>query len=129
MGQVPEVLVLGVVGLAAYFQRNIVGLCVLYFLLPGLDVPYTPGGDDSHVRGIGLYCQFKAYLVVALAGAAMADSVRALLLGDLNDTLGYDRPGEGCAQQVLVLIHGPGLHGGVYIILNKLLLQVQHIEL
>ena len=39
----------------------------------------------------GLDGQLKADLVVALAGAAVADGVGALRFGDLHDALGDDR--------------------------------------
>ena len=105
------------------------GLGVLDLLLPGLDVPNTPGGDDLHIRGEGLDGQLEAHLVVALAGAAVADGVGALFLGDVHNALGDDGPGERGAQQVLVLVHGPGLDGGVDVVLDELLFQVQHVQL
>ena len=50
MGEVPHILILGVVGLAVDLKRNVVCLCVLDLLLTGLDVPLTPGGNDLHTR-------------------------------------------------------------------------------
>src|SRR5699024_11836924 len=53
VGQVPEVLVLGVVGLPVDAQRDVVGLGVVDLLVPALDVPFPPGGDDGHVGSQG----------------------------------------------------------------------------
>ena len=128
VGEVPQVLVLGVVGLPVDFQGDIVGLGVLNFLLAGLDIPDTPGGDDLHIRSKGLDGQLEADLVVALAGAAVADGVGALFFGDVHNALGDDGTGKGGAQQVLVLIHSPGLHRGVDVVLDELLFQIQHVQ-
>src|SRR5699024_5824694 len=88
--QMPQVLVLGVVGFAADLQGDVVGLSVLNLLLAGLEIPNAPGGDDLHVGGVGLNGQLETHLVVALAGAAVADGVGALFLGDLHNALGND---------------------------------------
>ena len=50
VAQVPEVLILGVVGLPADLQGDVVGLGVVDLLVPALDVPLPPGGDDLHAR-------------------------------------------------------------------------------
>ena len=72
--------------------------------------------------------QFKPHLVVALAGAAVADGVGALGLGDLDNPLGDDGPREGSAQQVALFIDRPGLEGREDEIVYKLLLEVFDIE-
>ena len=58
------------------------GLGVVDLLVPALDVPLPPGGDDLHLRGEALDGQLEADLVVAFSGAAVTDGVRPLLLGD-----------------------------------------------
>ena len=73
--------------------------------------------------------QLKANLVVALAGAAVADGRRALLVGDLNQPLGDDGARKGSAQQVLAFVHRAGLHGGEDEVLDKFLAQIFNIEL
>ena len=49
-------------------------------------------GDHAHAGVRGLERQLEAHLVVALAGAAVHDRVRAELAGDLADRLADDRP-------------------------------------
>ena len=105
------------------------GLGVVDFLLAALDVPFSPGGDDGHVGRKGLDAQLKADLVVALAGAAVADGVAAFLLGDLHQVLGDGRAGEAGAQQIGALVLGPGLQGGEDVVVDELVGQVQHIQL
>ena len=87
VAQVPEVLVLGVVGLAVDLQGHVVRLGVGDLLLTRLDVPLPPRGDDGHIGSEVLDGQLKTHLIVALAGAAVGDGVRALLLGDLDEAL------------------------------------------
>ena len=111
VAQVPQVLVLGVVGLPADLQGYVVGLGVVDLLVTALDVPLPPGGDDGHIRGEPLDGQLKPHLVVALAGAAVGDGVGALRLGDLHQLLGNDGSCKGRAQQIL-LIAGAHLQGG-----------------
>ena len=67
---------------------------VVDLLVAALDVPLPPGGDDGHLRGEALDGQLEADLVVALAGAAVGDGVRALLLGDVHQALADDAPPE-----------------------------------
>ena len=54
-------------------------------------------GVDGHV---------EADLVVALAGAAVRDRVGALLLGDLDEQLRDERPGQRRRQRVDALVQG-----------------------
>ena len=128
VGEVPEVLVLGIVGLPADFQGDVVGLGVVDLLVPALDIPLPPGGDDLHLRGEALDGQLKAHLVVALAGAAVADGVGPLLFGDLHQPLGDDGPGKGGAQKI-VFVLGPHLHGGDDHLIHHLVGKVLDVEL
>ena len=128
MGQVPQVLVLGIVGLPADAQRDVVSLGVVDLLVTALDAPLPPGGDDGHVGGQRLEGQLEPHLIVALAGAAVADGVGALLDGNFRQTLGDAGPRMGGAQQV-VLILGVRLQAGPDEVLHILLLQIQHIQL
>ena len=51
MAQMPQVLVLGVVGLTVDTQGNVVCLGVIDLFVTALDVPLTPRGDDGHFGG------------------------------------------------------------------------------
>src|SRR5699024_3032986 len=123
-----EVLVLGVVGLTVDLQGDVVSLGVVDLLVTALDVPLTPGSDDGHVGGQGLEGQLKTDLVVALAGAAVADGVGAFLDGDLGQGLGDAGTGMAGAQQV-ILILGVGLQAGPDEVFHIFLLQVQDVQL
>ena len=104
------------------------GLRVVDLLVAALDVPLTPGGDDGHLRGEALDGQLEADLIVALAGAAVGDGVRALLFGDLHQPLADDGPGEGGAQKI-VLIFGAHHHGGDHYAVHHLVHQVLDVQL
>ena len=128
VAQMPEVLVLGVVRLAVNLQRHVVRLGELYLLLPGLDAPLAPGGDYRHVGDEVLERELKPDLVVALAGAAVANGVRALGYGYLGEALGDDGPREGGAEQVLLILRA-GLHGGDDEVVDEFVGQVLDVEL
>ena len=103
-------------------------LGVVDLLVPPLDVPLSPGGDDGHLGSKALDGQLEPDLVVALAGAAVGDGVGALSLGDLHQLLGNDGPGEGGAQQVL-LVAGAHLHGGDDDLIDHLVGQIRDVQL
>ena len=128
MREVPEVLVLGVVGLPGDLQGDVVGLGVVDLLVTAFDVPLSPGSDDGHLGSEALDGQLEAHLVVALAGAAVGDGVGAFGLGDLHQLLGNDGPGKGGAQQVLLVL-GAHHHGGDDDVVHHLVHQVRHVQL
>ena len=105
------------------------GLGVVDLLIPAFDVPLPPGGDDLHLGREGLDRQLEPHLVVALAGAAVADGIGTLGQRDLDDPFRDDRPGKGGAEQVLVLIHRARLDGGEYVVLDEDLPQILDVEL
>ena len=72
--------------------------------------------------------QLEANLIVALAGAAMADGISAFLQGDLHQTFRNTGSCVTGAQQVL-LIDGTGLHGGDDEIVHIFVGEIQHIQL
>ena len=128
MAQVPQVLVLGVVGLTGDLQGHVVGLGVVDLLLTGLDVPLTPRGDDLHVGGEALDGQLETDLIVALAGGAVGDGVGALLQSDLSQLLADDGTGEGGAQQI-GLILGVHLQARDDHVVHHLVHQIGHDQL
>src|SRR5690625_7477866 len=69
-----------------------------------LQVPCAPGRDDADVRVERVAGQFEADLVVALAGGAVGDRVRAFLLGDLDHAAGDEGPGERGPEQVVTFV-------------------------
>ena len=128
MAQMPQVLILGVVGLTVNLQGDVVGFGVIDFLITALDVPLTPRGDDGHFGCQGLEGQFKTDLIVALTGAAVADGVGMLFLGDVGQCGGDAGARMGGAQQV-ILILGVSLQAGPDVVFHIILLQVQNIQL
>ena len=55
--------------------------------------------------------QLKAHLIVAFAGAAVADRIRTLGAGNLHHAFCQNGAGKAGAQQITLVIY-PGLHGG-----------------
>ena len=125
----PQVLILRVVSFSVYLEGDVVRLSVLYLLLAALEIPNSPGSDYLHIGSISLYSQLKSYLVVALAGAAVADSVSALCDSYLSYSLSDDGACERSTQQILIFIYSACLHGGVYIIFDEFFLQIFDIKL
>ena len=71
----PQVLVLGVVGLPDDLQRDVMSLGIVDLFIAALDVPLAPRGDDHQVGSKVHDGQFKAHLIVAYAGAAVARAI------------------------------------------------------
>ena len=128
VAQVPQVLILGVVGLTVDLQGDVVCLGVVDLLVTALDVPLTPGSDDGHIGAESLQGQLETHLVVALAGAAVADGVCAFLDGDVGQSPCDAGTCEAGAQQV-VLILCAELQGGEDVVLDEVLLQVEDVQL
>ena len=128
MAQMPQVLVLGVVRLAADLQRDVMSLGVVDLFIAALDIPLTPRGDDLQVGCKVHDGQLKAHLIVALTGAAVADRIRTLGTGNLHDALCQNRAGKAGAQQIALII-GSGLHGRDDVVLHELVGQVFDVQL
>ena len=99
----PQVLVLGIVGLTVDLKRNMMRFCVIDFFVTALNAPFTPRSDDLHIRSESLDRKLKTNLVVALAGAAVTDGVRALFFGDLNKTFCDNRTGKARTEHVFFI--------------------------
>src|SRR6185437_11337475 len=68
--------------------------------------------------------ELEAYLVVALAGGAMRDSVSADFLGDLDLLLGDQRTRDRGAEQILPLIERVGPEHREHVVAHEFLAQV-----
>ena len=128
MAEVPQVLVLGVVSLLVDLQRNVVCFRILDLLLTAVQFPETPRSDDVHLRCKCMNSQLETNLIVALAGAAVADRVSAFLQRDINNTLCDDRTSERGAQQVL-LVGCACLHGRDDVVVHELFGQILDVQL
>ena len=69
-----------------------------------LELPLAPRRDDLDRRVERVGGQLETDLVVALAGGAMGDGVGTGLMGDLDQALGDQRPGDRRAEQVDALV-------------------------
>ena len=128
MAEVPQILILGVVGLLVDLQRNVVRFRILDLLLTAVQLPETPRSNDVHLRCKCMNSQLETNLIVALAGAAVADCVSAFLQRDINNTLCDDRTSERGTQQVL-LVGCARLHGRDDVVINEVLGQILDVQL
>ena len=72
--------------------------------------------------------KLKAYLIVALAGAAVADGVGAFLERDVHKSLCNTRTRGACTEQIL-FIDRAGLHGRDDVFVHIFVRQIKHIQL
>ena len=91
--------------------------------------PVPPGRDDADVRVQRVGRKLEAHLVVALAGRAVGDRIRAGLGGDLHQPLRDQRPGDRRAEQVDALVEGIGAEHRKDEVGDELLAQVLDVDL
>ncbi len=127
--EVPDVLILGVVSLTAYLEWDVVSLSVVDLLVTGLDIPFSPRSDDSHIRSESLYSKLETNLVIALTSTAVADSVSAFFESYLSDALSNDRTSERSTEHISVLVDSTSLNSRINVVLNEFFLQVSDDEL
>ena len=128
MREMPQVFIFRVVGLTIDLERDVVRLGVLDLLLTGFDIPFSPRRDDRHIRSEMFDRQLKTHLIVALAGASVADRVRAFFERYVHKAL-CDAGSRGRGAQQIVFVDSARLHGGDDIFIDIFLGQIQHIEL
>ena len=85
-------------------DRDLVLLGEIDQLGPRGEVPFAPGGDHLDIRIERVIAELEADLIVALAGGAVADGVRARRLRDLDLALGDQRPSDRGAEQIDALV-------------------------
>ena len=79
---------------------------VVDLLVAGQAHPDAHRRDDLEPGIEGVDGDIEADLVVALAGAPVGDRIGALALGDLDEQLGDQRPGQRGRQRVGALVEG-----------------------
>src|SRR5690606_22515578 len=89
---------IGRLGSSLLLYGDVVLLAVGHQCVAGGQVPFAPGGDHLDARLERIGAELETDLVVALAGGAMGNGVGAGLVGDLDQALGNQRTGNGCAQ-------------------------------
>ena len=114
----PEVLVNGPDLVGGHGDGDIFFLGVLDLLGARVGV-FAHRGDDGRVRHQGAHDILDAELVVALAGAAVAEGVRADLLGDLDGLQADQGPGDGGGERVALVV-AVGLDGGPAVVGDEL---------
>ena len=131
IGNVQQVGVGGVGRLAPLAARNrdLARLGIGDQPVAGVQVPFAPGGDHADARLERVIGKLEAHLVVALAGRAVGDGVRAGLARDLDLAPGDQRARDRGAEQILPLIERIGPEHGEDEIAHELLAQVVHIDL
>ena len=130
VGDVKEVGVHRVGGFLAalHLDGDAVGLAVVEQRLAGGEVPLAPRRDHFHAGHERVSAELEADLVVALAGGAVGDGIRAALAGDLDEALGDQRAGDGGAKQVLALVDGVGTEHGEDEVAGEFLAQVVDVD-
>ena len=78
------------------------------FFFTGMKFPIANGSENLKLRVEGLDGGFEANLVVALAGAAMGDVLRAILVRSLDHVLREQRTRKRGKQRVGVLVETVG---------------------
>lgn len=85
---------------------------------------HPPRGDDGEAGVACLPGELESDLVIALAGAAVAENLAVVLLGSLDLGAGNDGAGQTGSEEVSVLVDGIALDGGEDELVDELLLQV-----
>ena len=124
VAQVPDVAVAAVDVFLGLIDGDVVRARVFDGIFARIDFPFAPRRDDLKVGCERFGGQLKTDLVVALAGAAVGQRVRADFPGDLDLPLRKERAGERRAQQIFVLVDGSGTERGPDVAGDELLAQI-----
>ena len=92
------------------------------------EIPFAPRSNDLDARLQRIGRQFKAHLIVALAGGTVCDRVGASFPRDLDQALGNERAGDRGAEQVVAFIAGIGAHHREDEIAHEFLAQVVDVD-
>jgi hypothetical protein len=110
VADVPEVSILAVDLLLGDGDRDVVLLRVVdrALAVAQLEARVLPRGDDLQVGTERHVRQLEAYLVVALAGGAVADGVGVRLAGDFHLLGGDQRAGDRRAEEIVLFVDRVG---------------------
>ncbi len=101
---------------------------VVHQFFTGQQVPLAPRRNDFYPRLEGIGTELETHLVVALAGSTVGDGIGAGLVGDLDQTLGDERPRDGGAQQVLAFVDGVGTEHREHEVAHELFAQIIDVD-
>ena len=96
----------------------------LYQRFPGIQVPLAPRCNYSDIRLQSVDTQLKPDLIITLTGRTMGDRLGTCLVGNVYQTLGYQRPRDAGTQKILTLVNGVAAEHREYKIPNKLFAHV-----
>ena len=75
-------------------HRDIVLLTIGHERLTGVQVPLSPRRNYLNTRAQGIGAQLKSHLIVPFAGRTMGNGVSTGLVGNLDQSLRDQRPGD-----------------------------------
>ncbi len=110
-------------------DRDVVLFGVIKQLLAGQQVPLTPGSYHFHTRLERIGTQLETHLIVTLAGGTMGDGISTGFVGDLDQSLGDQRTGNGSAQQVFAFIDSIGAEHREHEVTDELFTQILNVDL
>ena len=101
---------------------------VVQEFLTRVQIPFTPGRDNTDIRVERVSAELKANLIVTLTGRTVRDSISASLSSDLNQPLGDQRARDGSSEEILPLINRVGAEHREHEITNKLFANVFNVD-
>ena len=132
IGDVQQIGVHGIGRLAlALFvvDRDAVLVGIGHQLVARQQVPFAPGCDHLDVGHQRVGAKFEANLIVALAGGAVRNRIGLFAPGDLDQTLGNQRTGDGGSQQIFAFVEGVGAKHRKHEVTHELFAQVFDVDL
>ena len=103
-------------------------LGVVYFFITRFYVPLTPGSYNLHLGSECFKSKLETNLIVALAGAAVANCVCALFFCYIGKTLCGTGTSVRCAEKILFIL-GTCFKARPNIVFDIILFKVEYIEL
>src|SRR2546425_1636970 len=91
-----------------------------------LHLPVAPGSDYPNIRRKRVEGEFKANLIVALAGGTVRDAKSPFLSRYFQLMLSDDGAGQRRAQQIITLVQGVCLDRREHVVADEFFAQVQN---
>src|SRR5438128_713182 len=110
MTHVPEVAVMAVNLFSGCRNWDVAFLRICDRIMPRLNVPFAPGSNNLELWSERFIGELKSHLIVAFAGAAVRQSVRAFRQRHFHLPLCQQRPRDRGPEQVLAFVGCPGFN-------------------